>query len=82
MENKYMYSNVFNSQGQLNASSLKDALTQISKFASILEENAPSNLALAGAGLSAEKRDALVERAIMSQEGKIALAQAMANPIR
>ena len=29
-----------------------------------------------------EKRDELIARAIMTQEGKIALAQAMANPIR
>jgi hypothetical protein len=77
-----MYGNMFNGKGELNASSLKDALIQISKFASVLEENTPSSLALAGAGLSSEKRDSLVERAIMSQEGKIALAQAMANPIR
>ena len=77
-----MYSNIFNSKGELNASNLQDAFAQISKFASFLEENAPANLALAGqASLTSEKRDQLVERAIMSQEGKIALAQAMANPI-
>lgn len=78
-----MYGNVFNPQGQLNASSLQDALMQISKFASILEENAPSNLAIAGqVSLSSDRRDQLVESAIMSQQGKMALAQAMANPIR
>lgn len=78
-----MYGNVFNPQGQLNASNLQDALMQIAKFASILEENAPSNLAIAGqASLSADRRDQLVESAVMSQQGKMALAQAMANPIR
>ena len=78
-----MYGNVFNPQGQLNASNLQDALMQIAKFASILEENAPSNLAIAGqASLSSDRRDQLVESAIMSQQGKMALAQAMANPIR
>jgi hypothetical protein len=78
-----MYGNVFNNQGQLNASNLQDAFTQLAKFASILEENAPSNLALAGQpSMANEKRDSLVEKAIMSQEGKVALAQAMANPIR
>jgi len=72
------YSNIFNSKGELNASNLQDAFSQIAKFASILEENTPSNLALAGqASLTSEKRDQLVERAIMSQEGKIALAQAI-----
>lgn len=78
-----MYGNVFSGQGELNAHSLQEAFTQIAKFASIMEENAPSNLALAGQpSLASEKRDQLVERAIMSQEGKVALAQAMANPIR
>jgi hypothetical protein len=78
-----MYGQVFNNQGQLNASNLQDAFMQMAKFASILEENAPSNLALAGQPqLSNDRRDQLVESAIMSQQGKVALAQAMANPIR
>jgi hypothetical protein len=78
-----MYSNLFNNEGQLNASNLQDAFTQLAKIASHLEANTPSNLALAGqASLNTEKRDQLVERAVMSQDGKIALAQAMANPIR
>lgn len=78
-----MYGQIFNSQGQLNASSVQEALIQIAKFASILEENAPSNLALAGRpSMSDDRRDSLVDQAIMSQNGKIALAQAMANPIR
>lgn len=73
---------LFDNKGQLNASSIQDAIQTIAKFASVIEENQPSNLALAGAGLSDQKRDELLERAIMSHEGKIALAQAMANPIR
>jgi hypothetical protein len=75
--------NMFNSKGEMNASSLKDALTTLVKYASILEENAPSNIGLAGQPqLSDDKRDELISRAIMTQDGKIALAQAMANPIR
>lgn len=75
--------NMFNNSGEMNASSLKDALTTLVKYASILEENTPSNTGLAGQpSLSDEKRDELISRAIMTQEGKIALAQAMANPIR
>ena len=74
---------LFNSKGELNASSLQEALSTIAKYASVLQENAPSNVALAGQiGLNDDKRDQLIERALMSQEGKIALAQAMANPIR
>jgi hypothetical protein len=73
---------MFNSKGEINANSLKDALTTIAKYASVLEENTPSNSGLVGAGVSDDKRDELISRAIMTQDGKIALAQAMANPIR
>jgi len=75
--------NMFNGQGQMNASSLTDALQTLVKYAAVLEENTPSNIGLAGQpSLSDEKRDELISRAIMTQDGKIALAQAMANPIR
>lgn len=74
---------VFNAKGELNASSVKEAMQTLAKFASVLEENAPSNLALTGqTSLNDDKRDELITRAIMTHEGKIALAQAMANPIR
>lgn len=73
---------VFNARGELNAGSLQDALAQIAKFASVLQENQPSNLNLAGQpGLSETQRDELLSRAVMTQDGKVALAQAMANPI-
>jgi hypothetical protein len=75
--------NMFNNKGELNASSLKEAIASLAKYASILEENTPSNMGLAGQpSLSDDKRDELISRAIMTQEGKVALAQAMANPIR
>lgn len=75
--------NMFNGHGQMNASSLKDALQTLVKYAAVLEENTPSNMGLAGSpSLSDDKRDELISRAIMTQDGKIALAQAMANPIR
>ena len=68
----------FNSKGEMNASNLKDALQTLTKYASILEENVPSNMALAGQpGMNDEKRDELISRAIMTHEGKIALAQAI-----
>lgn len=74
---------MFNPQGQINAASLRDAMMVISKYAAILEENQPSNAALAGpAGVSEDRRDDLISRAILTQDGKVALAQAMANPIR
>lgn len=73
---------IFNSKGELNAGSLQEAMELISKTAAALTENAPSNLALSGPALSDADRDRLLDRAIMSNDGKIALAQAMANPIR
>lgn len=73
----------FNNQGELNASSFKDALVQLTKYASILEDNVPSNLSLSGQPrLSDNSRDEIIARAIETHEGKYALAQAMANPIR
>jgi hypothetical protein len=75
--------NMFSNKGEMNASSLKDALQTLVKYAAVLEENQPSNMGLAGQpSLSDDKRDELISRAIMTQDGKIALAQAMANPIR
>lgn len=73
----------FNTKGEMNASSFKDALHTLVRYASVMEENVPSNMALSGqAGLDDSRRDELISRAIMTHEGKIALAQAMANPIR
>jgi hypothetical protein len=75
--------NMFNSKGELNASSVKEALVSLAKYASLLEDNQPSNVGLTGsAGMSESQRDELISRAIMTQEGKLALAQSMANPIR
>lgn len=74
---------MFNNNGEVNASSMKDCLQQLVRYASILENNTPSNMGLSGQPqLSDEKRDDLVTRAILTADGKVALAQAMANPIR
>ena len=75
--------NMFNSKGEMNASSLKEALQTLVKYAAVLEENTPSNMGISGQhSVSDDKRDELIARAIQTQDGKIALAQAMANPIR
>ena len=74
---------LFNTQGEMNANGIKDALSQIVKYATILENMEPANTGLAGSpSFSDEQRDELVKRALLTQEGKIALGQAMANPIR
>jgi hypothetical protein len=75
--------NFFNNQGQLNASNLKDLVQGLVKYASLLDDNQPSGATLSGqSGFSDSKKDEIIARAINTQEGKIALAQAMANPIR
>jgi hypothetical protein len=69
---------LFDTKGEMNATSVKDALNTLVRYASILEEGQPHNTALAGQpGLNDEKRDELIARAIMTQEGKLALAQAI-----
>lgn len=74
---------LFNTQGEMNATSVRDALNTLVKYAAIIEENQPSNSRLAGQpSLNDEKRDELIARAIMTSEGKLALAQSMSNPIR
>lgn len=73
----------YGQQAQLGGSNVKDALAQIVKYASVLEDLQPSNTGLAQQpSFTDQQRDELVKRAMMSQEGKIALGQAMANPIR
>jgi hypothetical protein len=74
---------MFSNNGQLNASDARDAIAQIVKLASVLQEGEPANTGFSSApGLTDEKRDEFISRAIATQEGKIALAQVMANPIR
>lgn len=71
----------FNPQGEMNAASIRDSLQNLVKFASYME-NQPSNYAFQNQSqLDTTRRDELISRAIMTQEGKLALAQAMANPI-
>jgi len=71
----------FNGKGEMNASSMRDLAAQLAKYASVLDDNASSGQS-SSAALSDERRDDLISRAISTQDGKLALAQAMANPIR
>lgn len=74
---------MFNGKGEMNAGSFAENLQQLIRYASILGENVPSNQGLAGQpSLSDDARDDMIVRAISNNDGKIALAQAMANPIR
>jgi len=77
-------SQIFDSKGNLNASSKEDALQQLVRYASVLA-NAGSLTNLPGTAapsFTEEQRDGLLRQALLTQEGKIALGQAMANPIR
>ena len=74
---------LFDNSGELNAGSVKDALAQIVKFAQVVERNQPSNMSLASdPTFTDEQRDEIIKRALTTTEGKVALGQAMANPIR
>lgn len=76
-------SNIFDSSGNLNASNVREAMATIAKLASVFgNDNVPSNAGLTSPSVGGDKRDELIARAINTQEGKLALAQAMANPIR
>ncbi len=76
-------STLFNTHGEINASNVQEALTQIVKYASVIEDLQPSSNAQAAApSLNDGQRDEMIKQALMTQEGKIALGQAMANPIR
>jgi hypothetical protein len=73
----------FDQNGEIGGISTRDALKSIVRIAKILEEGQPSGAAQAGRpGLSEVQRDELVRQAIFDQGGKVALAQAMALPIR
>lgn len=74
---------LFNNEGQLNAVSDRDALKELIKYASVLERNQSANQNIAGApSFTEEQKDELVRRAMNDPEGKVALANAMSNPIR
>ena len=76
-------STLFNTHGEINASNVQEALTQIVKYASVIEDLQPSSNAQATSpSLNDGQRDEMIKQALMTQEGKIALGQAMANPIR
>lgn len=73
----------YGKSGELNANNVRDALSQIVKYASVIEELEPSNSRIAGRpSFTDEQRNELVKRAILTEDGKVALGQAMANPIR
>lgn len=76
-------SNIFNTKGELSAGNVKEALAKLVKYASIVDELGSSSSGLTqGSSFSDTQRDEMIHQALSSNQGKIALGQAMANPIR
>lgn len=74
---------LFNDKNELSAVSSRDALAAITKMAKIIEENASSSQNLAGRpSFNDQQKDDMIKKALLTSEGKIALGQAMALPIR
>ena len=73
---------LFNNKGQVNASNKAEALSELVRLAGILSGQ-PSNSGLTSQKTySDEASEAMLKRALETTEGKIALGQSMANPIR
>jgi hypothetical protein len=71
---------LFNSKGTLNASSQNDALNALFAYFQAQQNSQPSLTATAS--VNDEAKEALLTKALSSERGRVALAQAMANPIR
>jgi len=73
----------YGKKGEINGSNFRDALSQVVKYASVMEEMQPANTTVNHApSYSMEQREALLKKALDDPQGKTALAAAMANPIR
>lgn len=74
---------LFDNKGELNAWDKQDALRQIAKYAQMLGQtsNQPTT-APATKRYSEAEKETLLKKALTTERGKIALGQAMANPIR
>ncbi len=76
-----MAENLFSSKGEVNATSSADVINKIVAFSQALQ-NGVSPLENKTASVNDDAREALLVKAMQSERGKVALAQAMANPIR
>lgn len=73
---------LFGQGGQINASDFRDMVTNLAKYAAALQENMPVNSSsMSQSGMTDAMSDELIQKAIYTNDGKVALAQAMANPI-
>lgn len=74
---------LFDRAGNLNAHDRAEALQQLVRYANMLS-GAPSSASAdaEGPSFSEEQKEAMLAQALKTNEGKVALGQAMANPIR
>lgn len=76
------YNPVFNEAGKLNAHDRAEALSQLVRYANMLSQPSSSAVEAGSPSFSDEQKEAMLAQAIQSEKGKVALGQAMANPIR
>jgi len=76
--------NLFNDKGEVNAHDRAEALQNLIRYANMLGSTEPAAAAADadGPSFSDEAKEAMLAQALASPEGKVALGQAMANPIR
>lgn len=75
--------NIFDKNGQINAADKNEALVQLVRLANMISSNQPANATLSGArNYNDQEANDMIKRALETTEGKVALGQAMANPIR
>jgi len=72
----------FDASGQMNAHSRAEAIQGLLKYANMLGGPNSSAVDAEAPSFSDEAKEAMLAQALLSQEGKVALGQAMANPIR
>ena len=73
---------IFDRNGQVNAYNKAEALGELVRLANMIS-NQPSNSGASSArSYSDEASEAMLKQALETTEGKVALGQAMANPIR
>ena len=73
---------MFNNSGDMNAYNKKEALDQLVSYAQALATGPNSNQPAGEPSVSDGEKEALLSKAISTERGRVALAQAMANPIR
>jgi hypothetical protein len=72
----------FNSNGEINAYDKADAMSQMVRLANLISGQPSNSGAASTSTYSDEAKEQMLKQAMSSEQGKIALAQSMANPIR